>query len=198
MTTSDPWDDWRKKRRDAGAPDFPGFPFPKDFEKQFEAEFARMAEFMNAFVEQAMTNTPLSKDPKPGEPFVYGFSMRLGPDGKPQFQEFGNTKPLAPVVGAAPEIQGAREPLTDVITGEREVTVTVELPGVNKEDVNLHVARDAITIRVDAGRKYYKQIALPQPVVPKTSEATFKNGILDVRVERESPPKETGHKVDIR
>lgn len=197
MTSPDP-NDWRKRR------DFPGFP---GFPAGFEAEFERMREEMERMMREMMRGgfpfsgmpgfPPGSMPPgaKPGEPVVYGFSMRVGPDGKPQFQQFGNARPGVPTPAG---VEGAREPLTDVLEGEKEIAVTVEIPGAAKEDVSLHVADERVTIRVEGPRKYYKEIALPARVIPKTANATFKNGVLDITIQRESPPKDPGYKVDVR
>lgn len=194
MTTPDPID-WRKRR------DFPGFP------PGFEAEIERMREEMERMMRDmmrgglpfgAMPGFPPGPPPpgaKPGEPMVYGFSMRVGPDGKPHIQQFGNARPG---IGLTAGAEGAREPLTDVLEGEKEIAVTVELPGATKEELNLHVADERITLRVEGPRKYYKEITLPARVIPKTANATFKNGVLDITIQRESPPSDPGYKVDVR
>jgi HSP20 family protein len=47
---------------------------------------------------------------------VYGYSMTVGPDGKPRIREFGNVKPSRVGFGgfSRPEISGETEPLVDV------------------------------------------------------------------------------------
>src|SRR6476661_7892690 len=65
-------------------------------------------------------------------PFVYGYSMTIGPDGKPKVREFGNVKPSSRGFGGGmtrPEISGETEPLVDVSTTGKEVKVVVEMPG---------------------------------------------------------------------
>jgi HSP20 family protein len=180
-TPDDPFDAWR--RRVAG--DFP------DFFAQFEKEFARMQGMVEKMMEDAMKH---AQSPQRGEPFVYGFSMRIGPDGVPNLQPFGSAAKDVPTVGLE---AGSREPLSDVIEGEGDVSITVELPGVEKQDVNLHVGDDALTVRVDRGRKYHKVIHLPAPVVASSAKATFKNGILDVVLRKADARKDPGQRVDI-
>jgi HSP20 family protein len=69
-------------------------------------------------------------------PFVYGYSMTIGPDGKPRVREFGNVRsPLARFgLGSSnrPLISSAREPLADITTTDKGVKVILEMPGVNK------------------------------------------------------------------
>ena len=192
MAPEDPWDVWRKR--------FPGFPagsgIPPDFFADFEKEFARMQGMMNKIMEDAMKH---AESPQREQPFVYGFSMRIGKDGIPHLTPFGSAAQNVPGIGAtdATVSEEVREPLSDVIEGEREVSVTVELPGVEKGDVSLHVAEEAITVRVDKGaRRYHKQIRLPCKVQPNTAKATFKNSILDVTIQRASRA-DPGHRVSI-
>lgn len=173
--------DKRRKRRPFGF-----FGFDEEFEKMFE-ELQRMAE--EAF------SAPFEEMEKP---FVHGFSIRIGPDGKPRIQEFGNRPSRSP--SGEPMISEEREPLTDLIEGEEEVSVTVEIPGVEKEDIDLEVMEDTLEITVDAPqRKYHKLLELPCDVKPKTTKATYKNGILDVEIKRKEKKKKEkkGLKVDI-
>jgi HSP20 family protein len=154
--------------------------FP-DFFADFEKEFSRMQGMINRIMEDAMKH---AASPQRGEPFVYGFSMRVGPDGVPQLQPFGSSFGNAPGAPEVTEGEAAREPLTDVIAGDADVAITVELPGAEKQDVSLHVAEDVVTVRVDKGKRYHKRIQLPAPVVASTAKATFKNGILDVTIQK--------------
>ena len=184
MPPEDPFDVWRKRAMG----DFP------EFFAEFEKEFTRMQGMVNKIMEDAMKH---ANSPQRGEPFVYGFTMRVGRDGVPQIQPFGSAAKDVPQVDESAALGPmGREPLTDVIVGDQDVAITVELPGVEKQDVNLHVAEDAVTVRADKGRRYHKRIHLPVKVVPSSAKATFKNGILDVSVRRVEG-KDPGHKVAI-
>lgn len=192
MPAEDPFDFWRKRG-------FPGFPagsgIPPEFFADFEKEFARMQSMIGKIMEDAMKH---AESPQRDQPFVYGFSMRVGKDGMPHLTPFGSAAqnvPGSPVVEAGEEV---REPLSDVIDGEKEISVTVELPGVEKGDLSLKVADELVTVRVDKGpRRYHKIIRLPAKVVPQSAKATFKNSILDVTLERQEGRHDTGHSVSI-
>ena len=158
--------------------------FGEDFDKLFE-EMERMMEeaFQNSF-------------PEMRQPFVRGFSVRKGPDGKPHIQEFGNKPQRAPT--GEPQISEEREPLTDLIEGEKTVSLTVEIPGVEKDDINLVVTEESLEITVDhPGRKYHKFLDLPCGVIPDTTKATYKNGVLDVEIERHKSKDKKGYRVNI-
>ena len=183
----DPFDAWRKRMfRESGV--------PPEFFAEFEREFARMQGMINRVMEDAMKH---ASGPHRHDPFVYGFSLRIGKDGQPNLQPFGSAMQAPSGDLGQPAITESREPLTDVVEGEKEIAVTVELPGVEKQDVNLHVAEDFVTVRVDKGRRYQKQISLPAKVLPASAKATFKNGVLDVTLERKGGRSDLGHKVSI-
>ena len=105
-------------------------------------------------------------------PFVYGYSMKIGSDGKPQIREFGNVKPSARFGRPRIDIKEKREPLVDVISTNGEVKVVAELPGVEKKDIKLDGTESSLTISVDTPeRKYYKKVELPIHFGNSTSAA---------------------------
>jgi HSP20 family protein len=115
-------------------------------------------------------------------PFVYGFSMRVGPDGKPNIEEFGN---IPGILSGEASMPSEREPLTDVIEGEKEISVVLELPGVEKKDIDLKTTEAFLEINVETEeRSYHKKLSFPCKVKPETAKASYKNGVLEVRVER--------------
>jgi len=75
-------------------------------------------------------------------PIAYGYSMTIGPDGKPKVREFGNIR--VPGIGgkgyaAGPQTMAEREQLADVMTSDKEVIVVIEMPGVTKENIKVKV-----------------------------------------------------------
>jgi HSP20 family protein len=101
-------------------------------------------------------------------PFVYGFRYRLGPDGKPEFEEFGNVRPSP---------QGAitsdnREPLVDILQGTDELEILIKLPGVRKEGINLKTTEKTMRIvAIHGDYKYEKILDLPVEVQPESATA---------------------------
>lgn len=151
-------------------------------------DFRRLVEQMQKDLQDAFKG--LGADPS--KSFVSGFSVRVGPDGKPTFSSFGNKPSVkAPAPGQALPAVSAdeREPLTDVIEEGDHVAITMELPGVEKKDIQLHMTSDQLEITVDnERRKYHKRVKLPSAVEPNTTQATYNNGILDVTVKRKGGP----------
>jgi HSP20 family protein len=185
----DKYRDRRKRRRNP----FDMFGFDDDFirdvfnDERVMDDIRRMAEEMMKMFSTA----------QPGKPIVHGYKIQFGPDGKPRIEDFGN-KPIKSPDGES-VISEEREPLTDIIEGNNDVAVTVEIPGVEKEDINLNVRNDYLDIRVDTPqRKYHKRLDLPCDVIPNTTKATYKNGILDVVIKRKEKKKPgEGYQVNI-
>lgn len=158
----------------------------KDFERMFEEMQRSIADMM-----KNMGNI------EPGKPYVHGFTFKMGPDGKPHVAGFGN-KTSVPTKGK-PVFTDEREPITDVIEEAKSIAVTVEMPGIEKKDIDLRVTEAEVEINVDTDlRKYHKLVKLPKPVKPPTTKATYKNGVLDVTIEKvaQSEPKK-GFKVSV-
>lgn len=173
----------------------------------FDVEFRRMRRFIENIQRRAMRGE--LGEPGEGGPFVYGFSMRTGPDGKPHIQEFGNTRPGGPPFergqgpGGPPRLQAEatneREPLTDILQDDHTISITLELPGVEKEDIDIDVTEKSVSLAVaTAQRRYSKQILLPAPVRPTSARATYCNGILDLVLEKQAPSTPTSHKVRVK
>lgn len=182
--------EWFKKRRAQSKDPFFGDidSMFHEMEKMMEEEFKN---FQNKVPKEYIKERKLPDGSTVKElgPFVYGYSMKIGPDGKPDIQEFGNMKKSL----KGPEVKEEREPLVDVVDNANEIRVVVELPGVEKTDIKLHGTDDSLTVSVDTPQnKYYKDVELPVKVRIKEARSTYKNGVLEVvipKVETSGNPK---------
>ena len=144
-----------------------------DVFRSFDDEFDVMRERMDRMMEAAMNATG-------DDQFVYGLSMRAGPDGRPVVQEFGNI----PKNDGLPD-PNCREPLTDIVEETDKVSVVVELPGVEKEDIDLRSEGKELNISVDTDRKRFcKRLELPCEVHADSAMAEYRNGVLTVSMEK--------------
>lgn len=111
-------------------------------------------------------------------PLIFGYSITIGPDGKPIIRQFGNVKPRPGELG----VKEVREPLVDVFETDKEVKVIAELPGAEKEHIHLSSTKRTLTIEVKERDevRYYKEVDLPCQVDPRGAKSTYKNGILEV------------------
>lgn len=141
-------------------------------------------------------------------PIVFGYSMTIGPDGRPTIREFGNIKrnklsqgngnanTIAGEVG--PRIRGEREPLADVNLAEKEIKVILEMPGVKKEDIKLSLSENTLEIYTnDIQRKYKKTIEIPPDADTETTKSTYTNGILEITFSKRYSPRSKGREINI-
>ncbi len=106
-------------------------------------------------------------------------------------------------------------PLLDVSETEDNLRVKAEIPGVSKDDINLSINNNVLTIKGEKkmekeieGEDYhrieriygnfYRSIELPVLVKSDSIEATFKDGVLEVVLPKvdEVKPKEIAIKVN--
>ncbi len=181
------WDEWMRRRRRR--------PFFSRFFEDIEDIMREMEEEMRMLMEMAPRELIRERQTKEGVvreigPIVYGYSITIGPDGKPVVREFGNVRP-GTLTGRAPlQLKPEREPLVDVIEEDKQIRVIAELPGVSKEDVELRADDKTLTIKVDTEkRKYYKEIELPAQVDPNSAKASYNNGVLEVTLTKKAEEK---------
>lgn len=181
------WNDWSRRRRRWSVFD--------DIDKMFEEMFRESLDAIPKEMYKERT-LPDGSKVKTFGPVVYGYSMTMGPDGKPVIREFGNIKPSR--FKGLPATGEQREPLVDVVTGDEMVQVIAEVPGVEKEEINLSATQNNLTISVNTElRKYYKEVPLPTEVDPDSAKAKYKNGVLEVSLKKKEKRKPEGKKIGI-
>jgi HSP20 family protein len=200
-------DDWFK--RIFGSSNFPssrGGTGSGDWFRDMPRQFEQMRREMERIFQEQFTDideTKVPKDlvreyqtPEGGKvrevgPLVYGYSMTVGPDGRPKVREFGNIK--SPTMGFAnrPLISGETEPLADVTTTDKDVKVVVEMPGIEKKDIKINAHDNTVEVfTIDtAQRKYRKIIEVPSEADIETARSTYKNGILEITLNKKAKPK---------
>jgi HSP20 family protein len=127
-------------------------------------------------------------------PFYYGYTMSVGPNGKPIVKEYGNVKP-----GLLPS-SDTREPVVDTIVDEKEklVKLVAEMPGVEKTDVKILVQDKSVDISAEHGtKKYHVKIPIKYKVDENSAKASYKNGILELVFKLIEDEKPKGKKVEV-
>jgi HSP20 family protein len=127
-------------------------------------------------------------------PFYYGYTMTVGPNGKPVVKEYGNVKPG--LLSSA----DIREPIVDAIVNEKEklVKLVAEMPGVEKTDVKILVQDKIVDISAEHGeKKYHVKVPIKHKVDENSAKASYKNGILELIFKLIEDEKPKGKKVEV-
>lgn len=106
----------------------------------------------------------------------------------------------------------------DVAEGTEDVTVTVDIPGFDKSDIDVAVKDDVLTIaaehsesteqtgpgdedvtyhRRERRRSVSRRIRLPSEVEESEASATYNNGVLTVTLPKLTVDDTTGHSIDV-
>jgi len=110
----------------------------------------------------------------PSKPFMAGFSFKLGPEGKPTIQFFGDNP-----TGN----DGYRTPLSEQLVDEKGglLRVVLDMPGVEKSDIQVDATEQNAVVRAErSNRKYHAEIQLKVEVQPESGKAEYKNGLLEI------------------
>lgn len=109
---------------------------------------------------------------------------------------------------------GIQMPSVDVWETSEEVMVRVDLPGVPPENIEIYTTEDSVTIRAESQqeqeqkeRGYYRterrygrfdrNVDLPANIKQDEAKATFKNGVLEIKLPKMSPAGEKMTKVPV-
>jgi len=119
--------------------------------------------------------------------------------------------------GRGAESQSMWMPHVEVFEQQGKLHVFADLPGMSKEEVKLSLEGDQLIIQGErrssreegqqsssfyhSERSYgtfYRSIPLPEGVDPQTVDASFKDGVLDVRFDAPRTPRQQGRQIEIR
>ncbi|ATZ61116.2 MAG: Hsp20/alpha crystallin family protein [Methanosarcinales archaeon Met12] len=109
----------------------------------------------------------------------------------------------------APTFGDKMSPFVDIVDADKEIVVTADIPGAQKEDISINVRGDIMEIvasrreekeekkkdywrRERSYNQFYRSIQLPVSVDDKRAKASFKNGVLEVRLPKLEIEKKRG------
>ena len=98
------------------------------------------------------------------------------------------------------------KPAMDIAESEEELTISVELPGMKKDDVKLSIENGVLTLsgekrfeneekkkdyhRVERSYgSFHRSISLPSQLDTAQAEASFEDGVLEIRIPRAETAK---------
>ncbi|MGM0426256.1 MAG: Hsp20 family protein [Thermodesulfobacteriota bacterium] len=116
---------------------------------------------------------------------------------------------------ATPDISDSDWPRVDMSETDEEIVVTAELPGVDREDIDISVSDNTVTIRGDKTeeeeektRDYYRLersygsfhrvFSLPCEVESDRAKASFKRGILTIQLPKSAEARKRVKRIPIK
>lgn len=116
-----------------------------------------------------------------------------------------------------PKGKPVRQPLADIKETKTEVIAEIELPGVSKEDIELNVTENMLSVKAQKKQEvkqekegysccersyssFQRAFSLPSEVVAAKASAKFENGLLKVNIPKAKPQVEENkvNKIDIQ
>lgn len=170
------------------------------FDDDFFAEFERLEEMMRKMLAERLDDFE-----KPGldferagaqggkgmgRPRVYGFTLEFGPEGEAKFTDMTGSQIPLPRTPGSPQKQvqrqrGGSDPHFELIDRPGELSIIVELPGVEEKHLHLKAFPRQLGIRVsDPDRLFAKTLSLPAEVDGASLQSSLKNGILEITLKK--------------
>jgi len=146
----------------------------------------------------------------------FEFMRRVNDEMDRIFGDFGFSRsPMRQAASGSPATsQGVWAPRIEAFQQGDNFIVRAELPGLKKDDIEVNLTDDAITIQGQRQQEhraeregyyhtersygsFYREIPLPEGALADSADASFKDGVLEVRLQ--APPHEVsrGRKLEI-
>src|SRR5262245_41297393 len=126
----------------------------------------------------------------------FGSMLRWADEMDRMFDNFGFGRGLFPATRKELE-EAAWMPTVEVFEKAGEFVVRADLPGLHKENINVEVEDELLSIRGERKHeeeekkeysyrsersygRYYRTVPLPEGVKTENAKATFKNGVLEI------------------
>ncbi len=106
-------------------------------------------------------------------------------------------------------------PAMDVYETDKDVVVETTLPGIAPEDVKVSVEKGVLTLQGETKKEhevddknyyrkeirsgsFYRQVALPAPVMEEKTQAEFEDGVLKITCPKTQPAKTKAVEIKIK
>jgi len=144
----------------------------------------------------------------------FSFMRRFAEEMDQLFEDFDFRRDwLAPVLGS--ELgAGIWSPQVEMLQRNGELIVRADLPGLTKDDVKVEITDNAITIEGErhgekeakhegfyrserSYGKFYRRLPIPEGVDVKDAEATFQNGVLEVKMKASKREQQKARRLEV-
>ncbi len=146
----------------------------------------------------------------------FTFMRRFSEEMDHLFEDFGLGHAwLTPMLDKAQLPQGLWSPQVEMFERGNELVLRADLPGLSKDDVNVELADDAITIEGERKNeheekhdgyyrsersygKFYRRIPMPDGIRAEDAKASFSNGVLEITMPAAKREERKRRRVEIQ
>ncbi len=144
----------------------------------------------------------------------FSFMRRFAEEMDNLFEDFNFRRDwLTPVFGS--ELgAGVWSPQVEMLQHNGELVLRADLPGLTKDDVKVEITDNAITIEGErhgekeekregfyrserSYGKFYRRLPIPEGVEVKDAEATFQNGVLEVKMKASKREQQKARRLEV-
>jgi HSP20 family protein len=158
------------------------------FEDEIRNMEILMKKLMNEFFRDLPEIHEASSEDLPGKWYIKRIDC---PDtkGYVAYGEFGGA------LQARPTLEEAREPLVDLVEEDDKTKIYIELPGAEKEDIQLNVMDGNVEVKTE---NFHKIVELkPDEFEVDKASSRYKNGVLEITIPKKNGPKKEGKRIRV-
>lgn len=106
-----------------------------------------------------------------------------------------------------------RQPYIDIVETDNEIIATAEMPGLNKEDININLTNDKLELSTETKHEeekkgkdyiyrerrsgsYYRSVSLPSSIDVNNAKASYNNGVLEIKMPKTEIKKKTPVRIE--
>ena len=156
---------------------------PLDKSKK-QNEYNKVFQMMEQLMQKAFLD--LTDDSlRPGFYYTYGFNIHINKDGIPHIEQVGDYPSKSSFKPMRFSDVNERDSVYDFIEYYDSVSVTTELFGIKRDDIQISIHNQQLIIAVDDDNsKYQETVHLPVKVNADSIHYTYNNGILDISIKK--------------
>jgi len=146
----------------------------------------------------------------------FAFVRRFSEEMNNLFEDFGFGRGLlTPIASGTSLIPGLWSPQVEMFEDDDDLVIRADLPGLNKDDLKVEIARDGITIAGERKNeneeeregfyrsersygKFYRRLPLPEGVDFEEATATFRNGVLEITMPAPKREEQKSRRLEIQ
>ena len=144
----------------------------------------------------------------------FSFMRRFAEEMDNLFEDFNIRRDWLALVLGSELGAGIWSPQVEMLQRNGELIVRADLPGLTKNDVKVEITDNAITIEGErrgekedkregfyrserSYGKFYRRLPIPEGIDVKDAEATFENGVLEVKMKASKREQQKGRRLEI-